>query len=189
MDNRLEFNPKILVLATEFGRYHNVELILTYRGKEIPDDILYHAFTACFHEGVTWSKLVNPFFRLERFRIPKQKSRNTACVEELIRRKILIMTNRLKRWIGVLPNDVWTIISKYVIYYTTQQPYLPYFAEVALGNKDCNIKEVLSVGGVWNDETERYLANRQKEREYNSLKRQMDQLLEQNPHFNKKLKR
>jgi len=145
-------------------------------------------FNQCFNaENSYFRELTAPFFDHERFIIPKKYAGYIFYKKVFLHRRLKVLTERLLRMVGILPRQIWLLVTKYYVYRTTND--LTTFAEVALGNRDCNIKDVLSVGGFWTEENQRYLDTRRKKREMLDLEHKLDLLIEQNPELAKGLKR
>ena len=66
------------------------------------------------------------------------------------------------------------------MYNLTPSKLLPAFAKSAFGKADCNIKEILSVGGFLTDATERYLIERQERRQMLTALNALNLLVEKN---------
>jgi len=174
-----------VMLAVKHERPRALELILRLR--HVSDYLMYRAFDECIQN----LKLMESFLKLERFMVPYKYRKMDWYFDWLLRRKHIVAANRLVRWIGVLPRTLWELISKYYIYGLIEDKpkWIDRFKRVLLGKEDCDVDEILSVGGIWTEQNQRYLDDRRKEREFYQLQRQMDQLLDQNPQLRKKLKR
>ncbi len=95
---------------------------------------------------------------------------NNMAHKFLFKRKLFVRTKHLIRifclFANQVPKQIWEWIAKYELFSKicaskTKGIDLSAFAEVALGKADCNIKDILSVGGIWSVQKEE-LVNRTK---------------------------
>jgi hypothetical protein len=198
-DFDIETIVNALKLAIHNGRYRNVDVILSIKGNKIPLQKAYRLFSLGQNGDNAWPVLMEPFFQIENFIIPEDFHQYTFCLEELMRRQLLVSTERLFRWLDkALPKNVCCLIAKYHLYYildtrkypleTRKKNRLKSFSKVALGKEDCDIEGILSVGGIWTPEMEAYLLERRAKEELLKQEYKLRMLMQQHPELSKRLK-